>query len=57
MSREDLLENETDDASPERELAEERSSTRINPHARRAIEDYQERRRLRELLGEDIFDF
>ncbi len=57
MSREDLLENESDDAAPERELAEERSPARINPGVRRAIEDYQERRRLRELLGEDIFDF
>jgi len=34
-----------------------RELTRINLAARRAIEDFQERRRLRELIGDDLLDF
>ncbi|MEJ2509652.1 MAG: hypothetical protein P8009_09280 [Gammaproteobacteria bacterium] len=34
-----------------------RELTRINLAARRAIEDFQERRRLRELIGDDLMDF
>jgi len=34
-----------------------RESSRMNLAARRAIEDYQERKRLRQLLGDDLLDY
>jgi len=34
-----------------------RESNRVNLAARRAVEDHQERRRLRELIGDDLLDY
>lgn len=57
MSRDDVFENEVGETDSEHdESAGTQGPVRINLVARRAIEDYQERRRLRHLLGEDTFD-
>lgn len=34
-----------------------KETARVNLAARRAIEDYQERKRLRQLIGDDLLDY
>jgi len=54
----DWSELDDDTRAPVAETAPaSRESTRVNLAARRAIEDFQERRRLRELIGDDLLDF